>query len=98
MLEVLVHPHRDSDEERVNAFFALLSTYPHLVWVDTTLQIADRAAQLRAKSNLKTPDAIQAATAIASAATGFISNDPVFRRVPGLEAVVLDDFLKTTSR
>ena len=96
MLEVLVQPYRDSDEERVDAFYSLLSTYPHLRWIDTSLQIADRAAQLRAKFNLKTPDAIQAATAIASAATGFISNDPIFRRVPDLEVIILDDVLGST--
>jgi predicted nucleic acid-binding protein len=96
MLEVLVQPYRDSDQERVDSFYALLSTYPHFRWVDTSLQIADRAAQLRAKFNLKTPDAIQAATAIASAATGFISNDPIFRRLPDLQIMILDDLLRPT--
>jgi predicted nucleic acid-binding protein len=97
MLELLVQPHRDSDEERIDSFYALLSTYPHLVWIDTNLEIADRAAQLRAKFNLRTPDAIQAATAIVSASTGFISNDRVFRRVPDLDVIILDDLLKPSS-
>lgn len=94
MLEVLVQPHRDADEERVNNFYALLSTYPHLLWIDTNLEIADRAAQLRAKFKLRTPDAIQAATAIVSGATGFVSNDRIFRRVPDLDVLILDDMLK----
>jgi len=97
MLEVLVQPHRDSDEERIDTFYALLSTYPHLVWIDTNLEIADRAAQLRAKFNLRTPDAIQAATAIVSSSTGFISNDRVFRRVPDLDVIILDDLLESSS-
>jgi predicted nucleic acid-binding protein len=93
MLEVLVQPYRDADEERVDGFYALLSSYPHLEWIETSLEIADRAAQLRADFKLRTPDAIQAATALTSAATGFISNDPVFRRVPEFESLILDDVL-----
>jgi predicted nucleic acid-binding protein len=94
MLELLVQPYRDdSDDGRVDAFYALLSTYPHLEWAPTTLEIADRAASLRAEFNLSTPDSIQAATAKGASATGFVSNGPVFRRVPNLEALLLDDVL-----
>jgi predicted nucleic acid-binding protein len=91
MLELLVHPYRRSDIDAVNKFYALLSTYPGLQWVELTLSIADLGARLRAEHNLKTPDAIQAATAILSQATGFISNDPAFKRVGALEVLVLDD-------
>ena len=44
--------------------------------------------------NLKTPDALQAATALTCGATGFISNDPAFQRVAGLEVIVLDELLE----
>lgn len=94
MLELLVHPYRNSDEDRVNAFYALLSTYPHLEWIDTTLGIADRAAQLRADYGLRTPDAVQAASALALPATGFISNDPAFKRIKELDVVILEDLLR----
>ena len=93
MLEVLVQPYRLPDIDRVNEFYALLSTYPNLAWIPPGLEIADRAAMLRAELHLKTPDSIQAATALVSQATGFISNDPDFRRVPGLETVILEDLL-----
>ena len=93
MLELLVRPYRDADEELVDTFYGLLSTYPHLTWAETSLEIADNAARLRAKYGLRTPDAIQAATAVALAATGYISNDPIFRRVPEFETLILDDLL-----
>jgi predicted nucleic acid-binding protein len=93
MLELLVQPYRLADMDRVNKFYALLSTYPHLEWSAPTLEIADLAARLRAEHNLKTPDALQVATALAGQATGFISNDPVFQRVAGLEVVILDKLL-----
>lgn len=91
MLEVLVQPYRLPNHNLVNQFYALLSTFPHLEWISMTLEIADLAAQLRADHALKTPDAIQAATAIVSQATGIISNDKTFRRVPLLESFILDD-------
>ena len=94
MLELLVHPYRRSDLDTVNRFYALLSTCPNLHWVDLTLQIADAAARLRAELNLKTPDAIQAASALAQQVTGFISNDTAFRRLPNLDVLILDNILK----
>ena len=94
MLELLVQPYRVSDIDRVNQFYALLSSYPHLTWVAPTLEIADLGARLRAEHNLRTPDALEAATALVGGATGFISNDPVFQRLGNLEVAILDDFLK----
>jgi predicted nucleic acid-binding protein len=91
MLELLVHPYKRSDVDTVNRFYALLSTYPNLHWVDLTLPVADAAARLRAEFNFKTPDAIQAASALASEATGFISNDSAFKRLKNMDVLILDD-------
>lgn len=93
MLELLVQPYRLSDIDRVNQYYALLSSYPHLTWEAPTLEIADLGARLRAEHNLKTPDALQAATAVAGAVTGFVSNDPVFQKISSLEVAILDNFL-----
>ncbi len=93
MLEVLAQPYRLSDIDRVNKFYALLSTYPHLEWIEPTLEVADLAARLRAQYNLRTPDALQIATALSWQATGFISNDPVFQRVAEMETLILDEML-----
>jgi predicted nucleic acid-binding protein len=91
MLELLVQPYRLADLDRVNEFYALLTTYPHLEWVAPSLAIADRAARLRTEHNIRTPDALQAATALERGATGFVTNDPAFKRVEGIEVVVLDE-------
>lgn len=93
MTEALVRPYRLTDLVLVQEFHALLATYPHLDWIPPTLQIADRAAQIRADYNLRTPDAIQAATALAAGVTGFVTNDRIFRRIPSLEVLVLDELL-----
>ncbi len=95
MLEFLVQPYRLSDIDRVNRFYALLSTYPHLEWIAPTLNIADLAAWLRAEHNLRMSDGIQMATSLASQATGFISNNSVFQRITTVEILILDDLHKT---
>jgi predicted nucleic acid-binding protein len=90
MTELLVRSYRDRDEQRVDAFYGLLSTYPNLQWIAPDLETADLAAKLRAVHRLRTPDALQAATAIRAQATGFVTNDPVFTRIEELDMAVLD--------
>ena len=93
MTELLVQPYRGGGERRVDAVFALFSTYPHLEWVAPDLGTADMAARLRANHRLATPDALQAATALRLGATALVTNDKVFRRVEGFECLVLDEVL-----
>jgi predicted nucleic acid-binding protein len=93
MTELLVQPYRDADGQRVNEFYGLLVTYPNLNWIDLNLQIADIAARLRAVHRLRTPDALQAATAAHAGVTGFVTNDAVFERVEVFETLVLDRLL-----
>lgn len=93
MAELLVHPYREKDAIHVNDLLSLLSTYPNLEWVAPGLAIAARAAELRALYRLHTPDAIQAATAVFRNASAFITNDPIFTRIPDFETLVLDEFV-----
>lgn len=91
LLEILVQPYRLKNESLIFNFYSLLTTYPNLMWIDLTLNIADLAARLRAEYNLKTPDSIQAASAIASGAAGFICNDSVFKKLKEIKCLILDD-------
>jgi len=91
LLETLVQPYRQKKDDLVLKFFALLTTYPHLTWVPMTLNVADQAAKLRADHGLKTPDAIQAASAIFCGADGFVCNDKVFNKINAFESLILDD-------
>jgi predicted nucleic acid-binding protein len=93
MTELLLPSYRDNNEHRVDEFYGLLSTYPNLRWIAPDLEAADIAARLRAMYKLRTPDALQAATAIRAQATGVITNDPIFLRVVEFETAVLDQFL-----
>lgn len=91
LLEVLVQPYRKGNDELVNQFYGLLTTFPNLTWADLSIEIADLGAQLRATYKLKTPDAIILATAIHSGATGFIGNDLGLKKVMDLETLALSD-------
>lgn len=91
MSELLVQPYRDANQKRADEFYSLLSIYPNLEWVAPNLEIADLAARIRSLHRLRTPDALQAATALYCSATAMITNDPVFKRVAGIETMFLEE-------
>ena len=91
LLELLVQPYREQKEELVQKIFALTSTYPKLEWVPVTTDVADRAAELRARYRLSTPDAIQLSTAIGHKVTRFYGNDRSLLRVKEIECHLVDD-------
>ena len=93
MTELLVPAYRSSGEVLADQFYGLLTTYPNLEWVAPDLEVADIAARIRAQYRLRTPDALQAATAIRSHATGLVTNDAIFERVEAFETIVLDGLL-----
>ena len=96
MLEILVKPKRDGNLEATRDYEELLTTYPNLRILDVDLQVAILAADLRAKYAIRTPDALQIATAVQAGASGFITNDEQLKQVAeeGIEVLLLDDVLK----
>jgi hypothetical protein len=42
---------------------------------------------------MRTPDALQAATAVRSQATGFVANDSIFERVDAFETLLFEGLL-----
>lgn len=91
LIELLVQPYRMKKDDLVFKFYSMFSTYPNLRWIQLTLDISDVAARLRAEYRLKTPDAIQIASALSVGATGLICNDKAFRKVANIDCLVLDD-------
>ena len=91
LLEVLVKPYKLKRDDLVLSFYSLFSTYPNISWINLTLGISDLAAKLRAEYGLKTPDAIQAASAISYGAKGFICNDSVFKKIKDIDCLIIDD-------
>jgi predicted nucleic acid-binding protein len=91
--ELLVPAYASSRQDLTDQYLGLLSTYPRLQWIAPDLVIADLAARLRARYGLRTPDALQAATALHTRATLLVTNDRAFRKVASLTTVLLDDLL-----
>lgn len=61
-----------------------------LLIVEITADVVDLATAIRAEFRLKTPDAIQAASALTlGAGTVFVTSDPIFERVHGLDVRLL---------
>jgi predicted nucleic acid-binding protein len=93
MTELLVHPYREADQQRVDELYGVVSTYPNLDWIAPDQEIASLAASLRAQHHLKTADALQAATAMSAEVSAFVTNDRVFRRLEILKTLILDELL-----
>ena len=67
---------------------------PSLLMVPVTVEVADRAALLRARYGLRTPDAIHVASALAVGAEAYITNDRKLKVVKEISVLVLADFVK----
>jgi len=90
LLETLVRPLRDNDSELRLAYERLL-TGSDFELVPISSSILRIGAKHRATHNLKTPDAIHAATASVSECSHFVTNDPAFRRLENIEVIILSD-------
>jgi predicted nucleic acid-binding protein len=93
ILELNVKPYQANQSPRALTHIALLKNLPHLHIQDMTLEIADRAAQLRAKHNLKTPDAIHLASALKMGCDLLLGNDADLKKTKTMECLRLDDFI-----
>jgi predicted nucleic acid-binding protein len=89
LLEVLVRPLREGKTELANEYRKILLQSPGLTTVPLDESIAEAAAGLRARHNLRTPDAIQLATASSAGASWFLTNDAELARAPGVSVLVL---------
>ncbi len=92
LLETLVFPLKNANTILVSDYEQLLLS-SDIQLVPITQSVLRTAANLRANTNLKTPDAIHAATAISEGCTLFLTNDKGFRNVPNLSVVILSDVL-----
>jgi predicted nucleic acid-binding protein len=91
--ECLVLPYRKKDWMLASRYLFLFRNFPHLSILPVTENIADRAAWLRAEYQLKTPDAIQLATAWGWNSKYFITNDERLPSIKELQVLLLDQFI-----
>jgi len=91
LTEVLTRPYRVGDDTLVRRYrrFLLRSRNYSLDSIDSA--IAEQAASLRARYGLRTPDALQIATALSAGCTAFLTNDARLQRVTELRVLILDE-------
>ncbi|MFA6032281.1 MAG: type II toxin-antitoxin system VapC family toxin [Myxococcota bacterium] len=86
--EVLVQPLKHGDSRLAQAYRNILLG-SNILTVGVTPEIAEEAARLRAALNIRTPDALQIATALHEGAEYFLTNDRKLVQVPDLKVILL---------
>ena len=88
-LECRVRPLREADAEVLETFDGFFAR-PDFRWVELSSQVIELATQIRARTAVKTPDALQAACCLQLGADHlFFTGDAAFRKVAGLRVKVL---------
>ncbi len=91
--ECLIQPYRLKNFILAAQYMALFRNFPHLSVIPVIDDIAERAAFLRANQNLKTPDALQLATALVSGANSFLTNDESLSSIHTIPIIILDQLI-----
>lgn len=91
--EVLVHPLRLGRADLADQYRAILLGDSALRLVHLDAEVAIRAAELRARYNLRTPDAVQLASALVAGAEAFLTNDSDLSRVAEIRVVQLRELI-----
>jgi predicted nucleic acid-binding protein len=81
LTETLVSPLRTQNAVLETEYRDLLLNTNGVTLLPVDVAVAERPADLRARYNLKTPDALQVATALENGCQAFLTNDAGLRRV-----------------
>ena len=92
LLEVLVRPLRDREQNIADKYRMILTSSVNIRLHPIGEAVCETAAGLRSKYNwLRTPDAIQIATALSHQADAVITNDDRWKQITDIEVIVLKD-------
>jgi predicted nucleic acid-binding protein len=93
LLEVLVQPFKQSRYDLVEKYKKILEESEYIKLVDFNTEIPEISAKIRAKSGIRTPDAIQIGTSVHSEADYFLTNDKRLKSVEDIPVIILEDFV-----
>ncbi|HEX9987087.1 MAG TPA: PIN domain-containing protein [Chloroflexia bacterium] len=91
LTEVLIQPLLHDDTQLQQRYRDLLLWSDNFEVVSVDAAVAERAANIRARYRLRTPDALQIATALNANCQVFITNDATLHRVSELRVLLLDE-------
>ena len=89
--EVLVLPLRTGNARLQREYRDLLVNGRNLRFVTVNAHVAEGAAELRARYNMRTPGALQIASSIESKCEVFLTNDLALKRVSEIRVLVLNE-------
>ena len=89
-----MRPLRQNDADLARQYREILQNSEGISCVPLSSEIAEEAARLRSENNIRTPDAIQMATAILHGAESFLTNDAGLPSIPNLQLLVLNDLIQ----
>lgn len=92
LLEVLVVPYRSGDHLLAARYEALLTKSRGVQVAEVTRDHLRAAAQLRAATRVKTPDALQLVAAMAGGCPVFLTNDRELPALPGIRILQLSSY------
>lgn len=93
LMELLVVPYRAGNQQLAEQYEALLTRSRGLQMVDLSPEVLRGAAQLRAVTGARTPDAIQLAAALTSGCRTFVTNDRGLPAIRGLRILQLSSYI-----
>jgi predicted nucleic acid-binding protein len=93
VLECLVKPFEFRDITLLSKYKMIFKNFPHFSTIPLSFEISEKAAEIRAKYKIRTPDAIQIASSLLSDATFFITNDTSLSKIENMIVVQLDNFI-----
>ncbi len=91
LTEVLTHPLRFKNVSLAQRYRDVFYRSRNFRLLPIDAAIAEVAADLRARYNLRTPDALQLATAIRAGCDAFLTNDASLKKVTELKVLVLSE-------
>lgn len=93
LLEVMVVPQRAGNQALAERYEGLLTRSRGLLLVDVSREQLRAAAQLRAATGVKPPDALQLAAALSTGCSAFLTNDRHIPAITGTRVLQLADYV-----
>jgi predicted nucleic acid-binding protein len=93
LIETCVQPQRDGRTDLVQIYEQALLHSRQTQMLSINPILARQAIQLRARYDLRVPDALQVSAALESGATLFVTNDSRLKKITELPILILDDYV-----
>ena len=94
LMEILVKPMQVGDLAAVEDYKYALTNFPNLKLRSLDLEVAEKAAELRAKHHIRPPDAIQIGTSLIEEAEAFITNDSKLKGISEIEIIIMKEIIE----